>query len=424
MKRIRFDGRAKLVLSLILNLASRAPGALSLVVLLPMIQKGLGNADYATLLALMSLGALLSLPQGGANTIVRRRIGRAHATGDERAEANALADALVTKGLFAFGACAIAVAYIFYRGMPTELVILPAVGVVSALAATFDNARAAYNEHYWTATLQIIFQTLAVGVALLVPATRTNIVLASLCLQLHMPLASLATGFQMIRARPYLLRGRSEEIATTIKDGLLLSISDGLLLAVLNSSVVLMEATARAEFAAWYGTLVRFFQTLLAPVLLVVLPVASFVALKWANWETRRRQFMMRAIRLGALGYGLLAALALYVLDVAFIRPTMSFEFRIEPVYAIPLYVQFGAIIGYRAFSSIYFVIYRGPRLAWRVSIAALVAIGFGALVQMFATPLAALASVAICLTLTLALANMISIEKLMHDPTASPAAG
>src|SRR5207245_15232 len=60
-----------------------------------------------------------------------------------------------------------------------------------------------------------------------------------------------------------------------------MSFADGFLMATLSLSVVWLQAAAVPATSAWFATIVRLFQTLLTPVILVLLPLSSYIRILW-----------------------------------------------------------------------------------------------------------------------------------------------
>lgn len=356
--------RRKLALSLALNLATRIPGAAGVLLILPLLRRDLGVESYGMMLGALALGSVCTFLFGGFNTMGRRLIGEAHAAGDHGGEADAMASLFAVNGCAWLAALAAAGGYAALQPDGGRMFVIAALAATAAFANTFDNARAAYNEHYVTALLQIVFQAALIAPALLVRPIRADPVLASLTIQGHLLLASALAGARLLRERPYLRRGSPARARWIVSQGMRAGVADGLLAASLALSVVWMQAGAGAALAGWYATLVRLFQTLAVPVVLLLMPLSSYLRLGWNRREPARQRLVLRASALGGLVYGALAAGVLAGVSAFYIEGVLALPGPGDPLILIAILALFAAVIAYRSHAMIAFAVSDGARLA------------------------------------------------------------
>ena len=357
----RRSPRRKLTLSLTLNFATRVPGAMGVLLILPRLRHDLGVEGYGMLLGALALGSVSTFLFGGFNTMGRRLIGEAHAAGDRAGEADAVASLLTVNGCLYLIALAATGAYAALQADGARMFLIAGVACSVAFANSFDNARAAYNEHYVTALLQIAFQAALIAIALTVPAVRKNPVLAGLVIQGHLLLASALAGAHLLRTKPHLLRGTPVRAGWIVAHGLRAGMAEGLVAASLALSVVWMQARAGAgagagagegagaALAGWYATLVRLFQTLAVPVVLLLMPLSSYIRLGWHEHDRHRRRLLLQAAALGGLFYGVLAAIALALGSVFYIERALALPGPDDPLVLIAILALFAAVIAYRS---------------------------------------------------------------------------
>jgi hypothetical protein len=263
------------------NFLTRIPGAVGILWFLPRLRFGLGTDDYANLLASLALGTASAFLCGGFNTVGRRLIGEAYANNDREREANALASLLVANTGALILALAIIVACCWMRGGGGGVLVVAMLPAVATFLTTFDATRSAYNEHYVTATLLFVLQVAVYAVGFLVPTTSHSLVLGALVLQSAYVLTSLITFALLLGNRPYLVDGRPVDAWRLARKGTMLAIADGFATATLSLSVVWLQTSSSATTSAWFATVVRLFQTFLVPVVLLLMPLSSYVRILW-----------------------------------------------------------------------------------------------------------------------------------------------
>lgn len=390
MKRFQLGTeQRKLALSLVVNFATRVPGLLGVVVMLPLLHDDLGTADYAFLLGALALGATTTFLFGGFHTVARRQIGEAYSREDEPGQADGFMTLMAVNGLIFLAALVAMAAYCVFQPRGGAMFAISAFVALTAYANSFDNARAAYNEHYVTAVLQIIFQVLNLAAAFLFRPLREDPLLASYVLQGHGLVASLVAGGLMLWRRPYLLRGRVVDARLAARQGLAIGMADGLLAATLSLSVVWMQFSSTAAVAGWYGTLIRLFQTILVPVVLLLMPLSSYIRLGWNKKSaTTQGRIVLASVVLG-LGYGALASGVLALASYYYIDRLLALPAPGGWATLVPLYALFTAIIGYRSYSAIAYLVMDGTRLATAIAAQLLAALVLAAVASVWLSPLA-----------------------------------
>lgn len=395
LRRVNPEQR-KLILSVGTSFLTRVPGAIGLVWFLPLLRFGLGTDAYARLLTSIAVGGLAAFFAGGFNLVGRRMIGEAFANRDQVAEADAMASAIVAN-ILAMGLMLVATAmYCWLRSETADFLIIALFSAAaSGYMGIFDSARSAYNEHYVTAILLIIFQSSIYAIGFLVPATRQSFMLGGLILFVPYMLTSLITGVLLVRERPYLLRGRPIAVRYVIHQGTMLAIADGFLMVTLSLSVVWLQATASATTAAWFATVVRLFQTFLLPVSLLLLPLSSYILLRWKSKSVAQQQAFTHYTLWAGLAYGAIVAVALRSISHLYVERFLDLPVTKD----VAIFLFFAAIIAYRAYSSIAYVVLTDEtmHLSWWTTTAVGTAVVIGAVVAVVeASPLSAVNAYAV----------------------------
>lgn len=370
----------KLLFSLGTNFATRIPGSIGVLFFLPLLRFGLGTDAYAGLLAASALGTAASFLSGGFNVVGRRLVGEAYSTGNIRAEATAFASLSAASAASLLFALVIIIIYCSAAGAGIPFLIAAALPIIAAFFNTFDNVRSAYNEHYVTATLLIILQLIAYAVGFLVPFTRQHLVVSAFVLASPYLLASLFALALLLRKRSYLIGGSWEFTWRIIRDGTVYALADGLLTATLSLAVVWLDTAASAQTAAWFATLVRLFQIFLMPVLLLLLPLSSYIRVIWnASGPAKQRAFASLTLVMG-LGYGGVVGIALLFVSQIYIGDVLHLRAPENQLYVLPCFVFFAAIVAYRSYSSIAYLVFDDPsHLSWWTTFAVITAVIIGA---------------------------------------------
>lgn len=356
--------RFKLGLSLAGNVAAKLPAIGTLVVVLPRLNAAFGPQTYGQILAVIALASMFSFPLNGLNVTARRIIAQSAAQGHTQAEAEGFVSACVVALVLAGGAAIGAAALALTLGYSLPLVSISAALAALAFANAFDSVRAAYNEHFVTATIQLFVQ----GTILVVLATADLSVVGpiwtALLLGGGMGLSSLIGAALLVRRRRYLLWGSPRRLQELFQGGIFVVGSDGAISLLLNGSVVWIGASAGASAAAWYGTLSRLFQSILAPVLLVLFPLTSYVSSQWPNLSALKRRRAVLVFATGSVLYGLFAAVALTFANHFYVRGFMGLPTWGGGSVAIAVSAAFGGITAYKAYALLSYAVDESRRLS------------------------------------------------------------
>ncbi|WP_428485838.1 hypothetical protein [Rhodopila sp.] len=350
----------KLLFSLGTIFMTRIPGAVGVLWFLPLLRFGLGTEDYANLLSAMGLAIAATFLINGFSIFGRRLIGEAYANGDRVGEADGFASLVCANALALALALAIIAAFCTLRDSGTAVLIVSMLPAIGIFLTTFDNVRSAYNEHYVTATAQFVLQVGIYTIGFLLPAVRHSLILAALVLQGHAILSSLITLGLLLRDRAYLLTGRPVAAWRVIREGTIVAMAEGLLTATLSLSMVWLQTTASATTSAWFATIVRLFQTFLTPVILLLMPLSSYIRLSWNGKTFTQQQTLAKVVLMIGLGYGALVALALLLASQLYVDRLLHLPAPGGLLQVLPCFLLFGAIIAYKSYSSIAYLVLDG----------------------------------------------------------------
>jgi hypothetical protein len=366
----------KLLFSLGANFATRIPGSIGVLFFLPLLRFGLGTDDYARLLAASALGTAATFLSGGFNVVGRRLVGEAYSSGNKRGEAAAFASLSAANAISMLFALVAITIYCSAVGAGSPFLIAAALPVISAFFNTFDNVRSAYNEHYVIATLLIVTQLIAYAFGFLVPYARQHLVVSAFVLTSPYLFASFIALALLLRRRSYLIRGSWAFTWRIIRDGAVYALADGLLTATLSLAVVWMQTVSSAQTAGWFATLVRLFQIFLVPVLLLLLPLSSYIRVIW-NTSGPKKQRMFASITLAmGLGYGALVGIALLFVSQIYIAAVLHLPAPDSLLYVLPCFLLFAAIVAYRSYSSIAYLVFdNATHLSWWTTFAVITAV-------------------------------------------------
>ena len=347
----------KLFFSLGINFMTRIPGLIGVLWFLPLLRFGLGTDDYANLLTAIALGTAPGFLFAGFGLVGRRLIGEAYADGHRIGEANGFISLLLASAVALVIALAFIISYCWMRHTGWAVLVIAALAAISLFVNASDHVRAAYNEHYVTATLLIVFQASLYAIGFLVPAFQQNLILGSLVLQSHYMLASFATLALLLRGRWYLLSGRATATWPIVCEGIQLAMADGFLMATLSLGVVWLQASTSATTAAWFATTVRLFQTFLVPVVLLLMPLSSYIRILWTKKSIVQQQAFTKAVLVIGLGYGAIVASGLLIASRIYVGALLHLSEPGGLLHVIPCFLLFGAIVAYRSYSSVAYLV-------------------------------------------------------------------
>jgi len=382
----------KLALSVGTNFLTRVPGAVGLLWFLPLLHVGLGTDEYAALLSAMALASAAAFQSGGLNLLGRRLVGEAYAAGDRDAEADAFISTVLASAIASGGAVALITLYVLVRGESWGFLAVASLTAIGLFGMMFDSVRSAYNEHYITASILVVLQSAAYATGLSFPVSRDTVLFGAFILTGPYWVTSLITLVLLIRDKPHLFQGRPTVLRRVLRQGTMLAIADGSLMASLSLSVVWMQASVGNTTSAWYATNVRLFQTLLVPVYLLLVPLSSYARICWNQKSSAQQWSYTKATLLIGLAYGGAVASALYFASAFYIGSMLD----LPVISNLSIFLLFGAIVAYKSYSSIaYVVLDENAHLSWWTTAAVFLAIVLGLVVNAAFGPLNALSTYA-----------------------------
>jgi hypothetical protein len=171
-------------------------------------------------------------------------------------------------------------------------------------------------------------------------------------------LASVITGAVLLYQRPYLLKGWPVAVRSVLRQGSQLAVADGFMIATLSLSVVWLQSSVSTPTAAWFATVVRLFQTFLVPVVLLLIPLSSYIRIVWASKSTAQRQTFTKATLLIGFVYGAAVAVGLYVASQFYVGRLLHLPI---PDGGQWIFLLFGVIVAYKCYSCIAYVVQDDP---------------------------------------------------------------
>jgi hypothetical protein len=406
--------RLQLFLSLLFNGISKLPAILMVTSILPLIKNSLGLVGYNSFLAALAFGGFFTLAFGGVNTVARRLVGARFAQGDETGQADAFLSAAAVMGGVALIAALLIVVLsltVFSRTMLPSATVCSLLLIIGSGLNYFDNVRAAFNEHYVTAGLLFTFQLVIYVFVIVVHPGIGGMIMAGLIIYLPNMLTSAVQVSLLLVRRSYLLSGSLKIVPDVLRGSLVFSVGEGALSGAISLSVFYLSSYGSPSEGAWYGTLVRLFQSVSTPLMLVMFPISAFVATKWSKLSAHRRDRLITLSLASGFLYGGIVAFGIAIGSKAFLQKL----YHIAPmgssleVAAISLF--FMGIMAQKAYGIIIYAIDTGRFLSSATLVAVLVAAIVAAVAALWSTPLQALSTfTSIC---GLALLAVISIEAL-----------
>jgi hypothetical protein len=378
----------RLVASLGFNFLGKAPGVVAVFVILPLVSRSLGTAAYGELLSAMALGSLFTLPFGGINTVGRRILASAFGAKDRVGQANAFMTTTVlmaTVGIAASALMAGATASSWSKPVFIFASLLP---ILVQFFNTFDNARASFNEHYVTAAFQLISQIVIYSCVYFIGLPPGGVILAALALQSPFLLASAATLVALLIQRPYLRRGRVVGVRQMMAPTLGVVLADGALGSLLNLSVYWLKAAGSAEMAAWVGTFLRLFQSFLAPALLILFPLTTYISMRWAQMTPQRQIVLYKVFILAGLTYGLLVGCAMAFGGPLYINHMFKLTAHGDNVDVLALSLFLGAIVAQKSYTMLLYAVSEARFVSFGTAVISAVGIGAAAFSSHWLSPM------------------------------------
>ena len=97
----------------------------------------------------------------------------------------------------------------------------------------------------------------------------------------------------------------------------------------------------------------RLFQTLLVPVSLLLVPLSSYIRILWNSKSVAQQQAYTKATLLIGLAYGAIVAVLLFVASQLYI----GWLLQLPVPRDLAIFLLFGAIVAYKSYSSVAYVV-------------------------------------------------------------------
>jgi hypothetical protein len=376
-----------LVASLGFNFLGKAPGVVAVFVILPLVSRSLGTAAYGELLSAMALGSLFTLPFGGINAVGRRILASAFGAKDRIGQANIFITTTVLLAAVAIAAAAVMVGATANSWSKPVFIFASLLPILVGFLNGFDNTRASFNEHYVTAAFQLIAQIVIYAAVYFLGLPQGGVILAALALQSPFLLASGATLVALLIQRPYLRGGKVTGVRQMMAPTLGVILADGALGSLLNLSVYWLNAAGSPEMAAWVGTFLRLFQSFLAPALLILFPLTTYISMRWAQMTPQRQTSLYKVFILSGLTYGLLVGCAMAFGGPLYINHMFKLTVHGDNVDVLALSVFLGAIVAQKSYTMLLYAVSEARFVSFGTALISAVGIGGAAFSSRWLSP-------------------------------------
>ena len=379
--------RRQLLASLFFNFLAKIPGLAAVLLILPIISRKLGPSLYGEMLAALALGSTFTVAFGGVNAVGRRLLAEAFGRDDGVSQANVF---VTTSTLAAIIAVVLVSGIVLLGSGNWSSPSLVAVGVLPVIAAflnTFDNLRASFNEHYVTALLQFVLQVAIYALVVTVGIPAGNALLSGLVLQSPFALASLGTLALLGLQRPYLLAGKVSGMSRMIMPAVGVILADGVLSALLNFSVYWLGHSGATHYAAWVGTFMRLFTSFSSPVVLLLFPITSYVAIRWPKLTVDRRVKLLRLFVVAGLAYGAAIGALVALLGPLYIAHMFHLPETGDSADIAAIAIFMGAIMAQKAVSLLLYSVSEAKFLSYGTATVSLIALVLAATCVPWLTP-------------------------------------
>ena len=393
----------QLAWSLLANFATRLPGLAGVLFFLPRLKAHIGLEAFATVMAAIALGGIATFVMSGIGFVARRLIGDAFSRSDDQGEADAsrgIFDVAVAAALL----CSVGiVVYGIARGSSAVFYLGALASALAVLIQQQDAVRAAYNEHYVTAIIQVVLQTATyTAVLLILPASAYSAILGVAVITGPMILSSLLSLIDLVYKRRYLLRGHPHLRARIARDGLIIGFGEGLLMASLGFVILYLDFAGATAASAWYATTLRLFTVVLVPVVLILAPLSSYVRLIWNSCASGRQQFIIFATLAVSIGYSFLVGGAMVVLSRLYVGGAMGMAEPGSQFQILTIFAMFTAVVVFKSYSSVAFVVLDSRKMSLSAVMGTLLAMGTGLIAVQWLSPIAAVSAFAVTMTLVI----------------------
>jgi hypothetical protein len=376
-----------LVASLGFNFLGKAPGVVAVFVILPLVSRSLGTAAYGELLSAMALGSLFTLPFGGINAVGRRILASAFGAGERVEQANTFMTTTALLAAVAIAAAAVMVGATANSWSRPVFIFASLLPILVGFFNGFDNARASFNEHYVTAAFQLVSQTVIYSLVYFIGLPPGGVILGALALQAPFLLASAATLVALLMQRPYLMSGKVSGVRQMMAPTLGVVLADGALGSLLNLSVYWLKVAGNAEMAAWVGTFLRLFQSFLAPALLILFPLTTYISMRWAKMTPQRQIGLYKVFILAGLTYGLLVGCAMAFGGPLYINHMFKLTSHGDNIDVLALSLFLGAIVAQKSYTMLLYAVSEARFVSFGTAVISAVGIGAAAVSSHWLSP-------------------------------------
>lgn len=388
----------RLVASLGFNFLAKSPGVVAVFVILPLVSRSLGTTAYGELLSAMALGSLFTLPFGGINAIGRRLLASAFGAADRIGQANSFVTTTALLAAVAIAAAVVMVAATANSWSSSVFIFASLLPILVGFFNVFDNARASFNEHYITAAFQLISQVVIYSFVYFLGLPPGGVILAALAMQSPFILASVATLVSLLIQRPYLRHGKVTRVRQMAAPVLGVVVADGALGSLLNLSVYWLNAAGSAEMAAWVGTFLRLFQSFLAPALLILFPLTTYISMRWAKMSPQRQTILYKVFLFSGLGYGVLVGCAMAFGGPLYINRMFKLTAHGDNVDVLALSLFLGAIVAQKSYTMLLYAVSEARFVSFGTAVISAVGIGCAAISSHWLSPVRVIDVLFVCI--------------------------
>jgi hypothetical protein len=145
--------------------------------------------------------------------------------------------------------------------------------------------------------------------------------------------------------------------------------------ALLNFSVYWLGHSGEVHYAAWVGTFMRLFTTFSSPVVLLLFPVTSYVAIRWPDLTPERRIRLLRLFVAGGLGYGAIIGALLALLGPLYISSMFHLPETGDGLDIACIAIFMGAIMAQKAVSLLLYSVAEARFLSYGTASVSLIAL-------------------------------------------------
>jgi O-antigen/teichoic acid export membrane protein len=349
--------RLRLIASLGFNVIAKLPGIVAVFIILPLVSRSLGNAAYGELLSALAIGSVFNLPFGGVNAVGRRLLAKAFGSGDRAAQANVFVTTTTLMSLVALACAAAMIASTAHGWSRPIFILISILPMLSGFMNLFDNLRASFNEHYVTAIFQFVCQVAVYALVYFLSLPQGNVAMSGLALQAPAVLASFLTLAALLMQRPYLFTGKLEGMRGMLMPALGVIMADGALAILLNLTVYWLDLVGAKDMAAWVGTFSRLFQSFMAPVLLVLFPVTSYVSIRWERMPSERRAMLYKWFIVLGSAYGILIGAAMAFAGPSYINHMFKLSAAGDRMDVAAISLFMGAVIAQKSYTMLLYAV-------------------------------------------------------------------